>query len=240
MLTTALNASKKITVTLLLGVGFFGVRADDPPKYFFSDPQGYQAPRWVCQYGDTDGGFPLGHGCQGRIGLIRLSRTADLKSKEMIEEALLILFGTKEFPRFNTEITIKRSAHLRTYYWPDRDHQNVGKDEDICVGPGCFGNKRDSIHCKRKTLGEQALFIGTKKNITDQDRQKLENCPGPTDYTDYLAAGTVVKILDYKIPGNYYHESPTTHLILIEVISTEYNFPLDVEKKYNFDHREII
>jgi len=238
---TALNVIGKLAVICLLGLGFYGAQADDKPsKYFFSEAQGYQMPKWVCQRGEGDGQFPEGYGCTGRLGLIRLSRTAELKNREMIEDASLILFGTEELPPIDTEITIKRSAHLRTQYWPDRDDQNVGKDETICVGVGCFGNIRDSIHCMKKSLGERDVLLGSKNSLSMEDRQKLEKCPGPTDYTDYLAAGTVVKILDYKSGGSRYYPQPNTFFVVVEVIETESVYPMDDEKKYKFDRREII
>ena len=58
------------------------------------------------------------------------------------------------------------------------------------------------------------------------------SCPGPTDYTDYLAAGTVVKILGYQQMGAFF--------VLVQVVKIESIFPLDDEKKYEFDHNEII
>jgi hypothetical protein len=58
------------------------------------------------------------------------------------------------------------------------------------------------------------------------------SCPGPTDLTDYLAAGTVVKILGYQQMGAFF--------VLVQVVKIESIFPLDDEKKYDFDHREII
>ena len=57
----ALNVIGKLAVICLLGTGFYGAQADDKPsKYFFSEAQAYQMPRWVCQFGEGDGGFPEG------------------------------------------------------------------------------------------------------------------------------------------------------------------------------------
>ena len=58
------------------------------------------------------------------------------------------------------------------------------------------------------------------------------SCPGPTDLTDYLAAGTTVKILGYQQMGAFF--------VLVQIVKIESIFPIDDEKKYVFDHGEII
>ena len=58
------------------------------------------------------------------------------------------------------------------------------------------------------------------------------SCPGPTDLTDYFAAGTTVKILGYQQMGTFF--------VLVQIVKIESIFPIDDEKKYDFDHGEII
>jgi len=62
--------------------------------------------------------------------------------------------------------------------------------------------------------------------------KKPPSCPGPTDLTDYFAAGTTVKILGYQQMGTFF--------VLVQIVKIESIFPIDDEKKYEFDHGEII
>ena len=205
------------------------VLAQDKPRVGSRESGAVHIPKSACQWAEESP--EVDWGCTGMIGLLRLSRYANFGYPSVRKKASLVLFGTEELPAVGAEVTIKRSAHLRSEYWPERDDQEVSRQQKICTGIGCMDNWQ-SKECG-DSIGEFS-----RQSILMRDRMKLpplkvrRSCPGPTDFTDYLAAGTVVKVLGYQQMGAFF--------VLVQVVKIESIFPIDDEKKYNFDHNDII
>ena len=176
--------------------------AQEKPRLGSSESGEAHIPRWACQWGERSPA-ELGYGCTGKIGLMRLRRGVFLGYPSARKEASRILFGTEELPAIGAEITIKRSAHLRPEYWPERDDQDVIKGQKICTGVGCTNNWQPN-DCGL-TVGEFSSFARFMKNrMNEPGRKTPRSCPGPTDGTDYFAAGTTVKILGYQQMGAFF------------------------------------
>ena len=203
--------------------------AQQKPRLGSSESGEMHLPRWTCQWGEQSPA-ELGYGCTGMIGLMRLRRDVWGTYPSSHKKASRILFGTEELPAIGTEITIKRSAHLRSEYWPERDDQDVSKGQKICTGVGCKDNWQ-KMDCG-KSVGEFSSLSREVKDRMNLPRPKGVMCPGPTDNTDYFAAGTTVKILGYQQMGAFF--------VLVQIVKIESIFPIDDEKKYVFDHGEII
>lgn len=58
------------------------------------------------------------------------------------------------------------------------------------------------------------------------------NCEEEDGGTDYLAAGTVVRIVSYQMHNHLF--------VLVEVIKTPSHTPNEDEQQFQFDHKEII
>lgn len=158
---------------------------------------------------------------------MRLSRSNFTDQPHDRKEAVRILFGGEELPAVGSEVAIKRSAHLRGYYWPDRDDQFIGTNEKICNRVGCHGTTRPRGSCAR-SIGENSLAALEARG----GKGKVINCPGPTERTDYFSAGTVVKILGYQQMGAFF--------VLVQIVKIESTNPEADEKKYQFDRKEVI
>lgn len=219
----------KLLSVLLLSLCTHALHAEEKPRVGSRESGEANIPRWACQWGERNP--EESWGCTGMIGLLRLNRGIYMDYPSVRKKASHILFGTEELPAMGAEVTIKRSAHLRHDYWPERDDQDVSKKQKICIGVGCIDNWQRQA-CG-STIGEFS-----SEAIRMRGRMKLpslkvpRSCPGPTDLTDYLAAGTVVKILGYQQMGAFF--------VLVQVVKIESIFPLDDEKKYDFDHDEVI
>lgn len=220
----------KFALALLIGFHACLAHPQEKPRLGSSESGEMHIPRWTCQWGEQSPA-ELGYGCTGKIGLMRLRRGIYGDYPSTRKDASRTLFGTEELPAIGTEITIKRSAHLRTHYWPERDDQDVSKGQKICTGVGCRDNWQPK-ECGR-SVGEfssQALEMKDRMNFPRLKTPR--SCPGPTDNTDYFAAGTTVKILGYQQMGAFF--------VLVQIVKIESIFPIDDEKKYVFDHGEII
>jgi hypothetical protein len=217
-------------VFFLMACAFSPVQAKDKLKTGSSESGEGNLPKRSCQWSERTP--HKSWGCTGMIGLMRLGRNVLVGSDPgPRKEASFVLFGTEELPAVGAEVTIRRSAHLRHSYWPERDDQDIGRNDKICTGVGCIDNWQRS-KCG-STIGEFSDSALAMKGRMKLPRLKSPlSCPGPTDLTDYLAAGTVVKILGYQQMGAFF--------VLVQVVKIESIFPLDDEKKYDFDHREII
>lgn len=228
-----LKTKKLLTafVAMSLGLSLIGAtHAQEKPRLGSSELGEGNLPKWTCQWSEKTPDKPWG--CTGMIGLFRLSRKAiNGNDPGNRKEASRILFGAEELPAIGSEVIIKRSAHLRTHYWPERDDQDVSKKQKICTGVGCIDNWQ-SKDCGR-SVGEfssQALSMRIRMN--SPRLKTTPSCPGPTDLTDYFAAGTTVKILGYQQMGAFF--------VLVQIVKIESIFPIDDEKKYVFDQGEII
>lgn len=174
---------------------------------------GSNIPKRTCQW-EMAGAFAAELGCIGRIGLMRISREQMFGIPLQLKKSSQILFGTPELPAIGSEITIKRSAHLRGRYWMERDEQTLEKWDKICTG----------IDCGRSP--ERRCTAMPARTITPK------TCPSPTIDTEYFAAGTVVKILGYQQMGQLF--------VLVQIVKVESNDPMEDEKKYQFDRNEVI
>lgn len=156
-------------------------------------------------------------GCEGLVGLMRLSREITT-TPFLLEKASINLFGSSILPSVGTEVVLKRSAHLRHEYFAERDDQYNISFRKICTGIGCRNNFWKGI-C---TL--------LHENVNP--KLKIRKCPGPTDDTEYFAAGTTVRILGYQQFGMLF--------ALVQIIKVEGTDPEEEEKKYKFDFNEVI
>lgn len=170
-------------------------------------------PKGTCQW-EMAGAFAAELGCIGKIGLMRISREQMFGMPLQLKKASQILFGTLELPAIGSEITIKRSAHLRARYWMERDEQTLEKWDKICTG----------IDCGRSP-GRRCTAMPVRSKTP-------QTCPSPTIETEYFAAGTVVKILGYQQMGQLF--------VLVQIVKVESNDPMEDEKKYQFDRNEVI
>lgn len=219
---------QKIVISGLMGLIFLATaQAQDKPR---PGEKAYGGvPKNTCQWGE---GSPYEAGCTGMIGLLRLSKEALGSYPFVRKQKSQILFGSPELPAVGTEVTLKRSAHLRTEYWPERDDQTFNLSEKICNETSCWNNwRKKQSHCGN-TVGQWSFSAGTMEDQIKKSRRYTITCPGPTDGTEYLAAGTVVKVMGYQLMGQLF--------ILVQVVKIESVYPLDDEKKYPFDRREII
>ena len=216
-------------MALLIGLHMCLVQAQDKPRLGSSESGEVHIPKRACQYGER-APAELGYGCTGMIGLMRLRRSMSTYPSDR-KEASRILFGTEELPAIGSEVIIKRSAHLRTHYWPERDDQNISKGKKICTGVGCIDNWQ-SNDCGRSVGEFSSAALSMRIRMKLAPLKKPPSCPGPTDLTDYFAAGTTVKILGYQQMGTFF--------VLVQIVKIESIFPIDDEKKYEFDHGEII
>ena len=220
----------KFTLFIFIGLCAQILHAQEKPRVGSSELGEGNLPKSSCQWSERNPDKDWG--CTGMIGLMRLSRTAitgnDPRNRK---KASQILFGSEELPFVGEEVTIKRSAHLRHEYWPERDDQDVRKSQTICTGIGCRDNYQK--HDCGSTVGEfSSSSIRMKGRMNYPPLKVPRSCPGPTDFTDYLAAGTVVKILGFQQMGAFF--------VLVQVVKIESIFPIDDEKKYKFDYNEII
>lgn len=174
---------------------------------------GSNIPKGTC-YWYMSGSSADEQGCVGMVGLMRLSREQTFGIPFQLKKASKILFGTPGLPAIGSEITIKRSAHLRSRYWMERDEQTLEKWDKICTG----------IDCGRSP--ERRCTAMPARTITPK------TCPSPTIETEYFAAGTVVKILGYQQMGQLF--------VLVQIVKVESNNPMEDEKKYQFDRNEVI
>ena len=204
--------------------------AQEKPRLGSSELGEDNIPKRTCQWSERTPDKPWG--CTGMIGLLRLSRKAITGNDPgNRKEASRILFGTEELPAIGSEVIIKRSAHLRAHYWPERDDQDISKGQKICTGVGCIDNWQ-SRGCGQ-SIGEfSSHSISMRFRMKLPSLKTRRSCPGPTDDTDYFAAGTAVKILGYQQMGAFF--------VLVQIVKIESIFPIDDEKKYVFDHGEII
>jgi hypothetical protein len=220
----------KLSAIIFLSFCSHALHAQEKPRVGSSELGEANIPKFSCQWSERTPDKDWG--CTGMIGLMRLSRrvtTANDPGNR--KKASLVLFGAEELPVVGAEVKIKRSAHLRHDYWPERDDQEVSRQQKICTGIGCMDNWQ-SKECG-STVGEFSHEMLRMKGRMNLPPPKVKrSCPGPTDFTDYLAAGTVVKILGYQQMGAFF--------VLVQVIKIESIFPIDDEKKYDFDHNEII
>jgi hypothetical protein len=222
------KASSNLLIVLFLGLFANALHAQEKPKVGSVELEKTYPPKFTCQWGEMNPDESWG--CTGMIGLMRLTRNVYGTQPSLMKKASKVLFGSEELPSVGSEITIKRSAHLRREYWPERDDQEVGKQQKICTGMGCNDNWKKG-DCG-KSVGEFSFYSRNMKDRMKFVRPKGVICPGPTDLTDYLAAGTAVKILGYQQMGAFF--------VLVQVVKIESIFPLDDEKKYEFDYNEII
>ncbi len=219
---------QKIVISGLMGLIFLATaQAQDKPR---PGEKAYGVVlKNTCQWGEPSG---LDFGCTGMIGLLRLSKTPMGTHPYARKEKSKILFGTPELPAVGTEVTLMRSAHLRPNYWPERDDQELSLSEKICNQTACWDNWRKNQGACGNSIGEFSFNASMLRNQMKKKRGYTITCPGPTDGTEYLAAGTVVKVLGYQLMGQLF--------ILVQVVKIESVYPLDDEKKYPFDRREII
>ncbi len=113
-----------------------------------SQSDAYRPPyKWVCQWSE---GNAYDEGCTGMIGLMRLSRTIFTAQPNNRKRASKILFAHEELPALGSEVVILRSAHLRGYYWPDRDDQSLSNIDKICNRVGCVNTTRPWGSCAFK------------------------------------------------------------------------------------------
>lgn len=187
-------------------------------------------PGWVCQRGSIG----ADQGCIGKIGLMRLNRSTYANTPFDRKRGSSILFGTEELPAVGSIVTLKRSAHLRDYYFALRDDQDVRSTDKICNRVGCI-NTLSLEYCNEKDVNKKLNWINGE---TLKKARLLKNirgdipCVGPTELTDYFAAGTQVKILGYQQMGAFF--------ALVQIIKMESDDPEEDEKKYVFDRKEVI
>lgn len=189
-------------------------------------------PGWVCQRGAVE----PDQGCVGKIGLMRLGRSAYSTTPEAIRRYSRILFGTEELPAVGSMVAIKRSAHLRDSYFALRDEQDVSGSAKICNQVGCKDTLSER-YCKeedvKSLLSNEALKKAHALKRKTKSRAGYISCPGPTEFTDYFSAGTQVKILGYQ-------QMQYAFFILVQIIKTESDDPEEDEKRYTFDRKEVI
>lgn len=213
-----------------------------PPEKYSGEMPLYQTCQWYEYALANSVAFEKYDPCVGMVGLMRLSRADDLNEHGRLKYSVKTLFGTNELPKPGTIVTIKRSAHLRTDYWPDRDDQIVSYDDSVCNRVGC----RDTVvkkyyRCARfpantyfwNNEGVDSRDLADKNKSSQGSSDFTEvKCPGPTDYTEYFSAGTKVKILGYQQMGTFF--------VLVQIIKIESYYPEEDEKKYVFDRKEVI